>query len=69
LATLIPPLREGDLSTEARYISDLQHAIEKHPAVPLQQADRAKIADSVKGKEWRHVHQLTRAKYLTALDG
>jgi len=67
LATLIPPLREGDLDDEERYVSDFQQAIEKHLSAKLQQTDRAKIAESIEGKEWKRVYQVIREKYLAAV--
>jgi glycosyltransferase involved in cell wall biosynthesis len=66
LASLIPPLEEGDLTDEGRYVSDIRRALEQHLAAELRPEDRTRIAASVTGREWKHVYQVIRGRYVSA---
>lgn len=68
LATLIPPLNESDNSDEDRYVLDFQKALEKHLSSNFSPLSRAKIANSIKGKEWSHVYDAIRDKYLKSIN-
>jgi glycosyltransferase involved in cell wall biosynthesis len=67
LATLIPPLREGDQSDEDRYVSDFHFALDEHLSRSVSHSSRRTISDSVKGLEWSNIYQLIRTEYLKAI--
>ena len=67
LATLIPPLKEGDHSDENRYVSDFHLAIERHLSQSASHSSRVRIADSIKVLEWGNIYQLIRTEYLKAI--
>jgi glycosyltransferase involved in cell wall biosynthesis len=66
LATFVPPLKEGDVFDEERYVNDFRMAIEKHLSKVVSPLDRKKISESVKGHEWKDVYRSIHAEYVKA---
>lgn len=67
LATLVSPLNEEKPSDALRFVTDICDAIKKIYPRKLTLQDRAMIAESVKGWEWKRLYETQRRKYLEAI--